>query len=497
MSEPKKVDRRKFIYAGLGAVALIAIGAAAYVAMNPPVVTVTTSTTVPTTSVVTTTVPTTSVVTTTSVATTTVPTTSVVTTTKTLIKEEITCIGHSVFWPLFGQGELLENFAKETGITVNYISCGHTDLREKVITQWLAGGSEYDAIIWSTTNLAKEYTQYMEPLDNYIERDKKEMEYDDIYPSLIKIGSKDGHVYEMPLRTGTNILFYRKDLFEQYGLATPVKTWDEYLEVAKQLTLDLNKDGTPDIYGAGVYGDSVYAYDASMDFIYGFGGHVLEEFEPGKWRCVLNSPEAIEGIQYYVDLYQKYKVCPPGTPQTNNEKLITAMQQELVATAIMYAPYAVNVNDPSKSKVPGKVGYQPRPVKKGMAFPGLNWASCWGILINKQSKKKNAAWEFIKFLTSKSSDMYMALRGNGPIRASTFNSSEFREKFGLQWVETFSAQLAKSVPPCDVAGTPTEIRDLMGREINAAITGQKSVKEVMDGLTQKINDILKARDYQV
>jgi multiple sugar transport system substrate-binding protein len=56
-SEPKKVDRRKFIYAGLGAVALIAIGAAAYVAMNPPVVTqtVTTSTTVPTTSVVTTT----------------------------------------------------------------------------------------------------------------------------------------------------------------------------------------------------------------------------------------------------------------------------------------------------------------------------------------------------------------------------------------------------------------------------------------------------------
>jgi len=73
MSEPKKVDRRKFIYAGLGAVALIAIGAAAYIAMNPPVVTKTT--TVPTTSVVTTTVPTTSVVTTT------VPTTSVVTTT--------------------------------------------------------------------------------------------------------------------------------------------------------------------------------------------------------------------------------------------------------------------------------------------------------------------------------------------------------------------------------------------------------------------------------
>jgi len=79
MSEPKKVDRRNFLYAGLGAVALIAVGAAAYVAMNPPVVTQTATsvvtTAVPTTSVITTTVPTTSVVTTTSVATTTVPTT--------------------------------------------------------------------------------------------------------------------------------------------------------------------------------------------------------------------------------------------------------------------------------------------------------------------------------------------------------------------------------------------------------------------------------------
>ncbi|MEM3872193.1 MAG: hypothetical protein QXE05_06505, partial [Nitrososphaeria archaeon] len=65
-SEPKKVDRRNFIYAGLGAVALVAIGAAAYIAMNPPVVTVTQSTTVPTTSLVTTT----------SVVTTTVPTTT-------------------------------------------------------------------------------------------------------------------------------------------------------------------------------------------------------------------------------------------------------------------------------------------------------------------------------------------------------------------------------------------------------------------------------------
>ncbi|MEM4522321.1 MAG: hypothetical protein QW738_03785 [Nitrososphaeria archaeon] len=80
-SEPKKVDRRSFLYVGLGAVALIAIGAAAYFATKPPeVVTVTQPTTTAVTTVVTTTQPTTTVVTTT------VPTTTVITTTPTTPK---------------------------------------------------------------------------------------------------------------------------------------------------------------------------------------------------------------------------------------------------------------------------------------------------------------------------------------------------------------------------------------------------------------------------
>jgi ABC-type glycerol-3-phosphate transport system substrate-binding protein len=72
-TEPKKVDRRNFLYVGLGAVALVAIGAAAYIAMNPPVVTqtittaTTATTTVPTTTVIT--QPTTTVVTTTTATT--------------------------------------------------------------------------------------------------------------------------------------------------------------------------------------------------------------------------------------------------------------------------------------------------------------------------------------------------------------------------------------------------------------------------------------------
>jgi len=140
-SEPKKMDRRKFIYAGLGAVALIAIGAVAYVAMNPPLVTQTVTTTVPTTSVVTTTVPTTSVVTTT------VPTTS------TTSPEEL------VFWqtkPLTSDGELawntlISDFQKahpEIPLKVQVIP--EYDLTTKASATFQLGAVPFD-FAWVTT----------------------------------------------------------------------------------------------------------------------------------------------------------------------------------------------------------------------------------------------------------------------------------------------------------------------------------------------------------
>jgi len=138
-SEPKKVDRRKFIYAGLGAVALIAIGAAAYVAMNPPVVTktVTTSTTVPTTSVVTTTVPTTSVVTTT------VPTTTVVTTTPTTtpIGGKLTIIFEKGWYPQEDEAKkwLATMFKRETGVDVELDIFAEEDAHKKVVAGCQAG----------------------------------------------------------------------------------------------------------------------------------------------------------------------------------------------------------------------------------------------------------------------------------------------------------------------------------------------------------------------
>src|SRR5690606_28719970 len=58
-----------------------------------------------------------------------------------------------------------------------------------------------------------------------------------------------------PLFTITTGLLYRTDLFEEAGL-TPPETWDEFIEVAKKLTVDTDGDGSIDRWGFAMVGSN-------------------------------------------------------------------------------------------------------------------------------------------------------------------------------------------------------------------------------------------------
>jgi multiple sugar transport system substrate-binding protein len=46
------------------------------------------------------------------------------------------------------------------------------------------------------------------------------------------------------------LLYYRRDLFQRYGLAVP-QTWDDMLALVKRMNgTDADGDGQPELYGA-------------------------------------------------------------------------------------------------------------------------------------------------------------------------------------------------------------------------------------------------------
>ncbi len=114
------------------------------------------------------------------------------------------------------------------------------------------------------------------------------------------------------------MLYYNKDMFDAAGLPYPSAkaedawTWDEFVQVATKLTLDVNgkhpgEDGF-DPQKIAQYGCNVDNWTWQLEvWARSNGGAWFSE--DGK-TCVINSAEAIESIQKVADLYLVYHVAP-------------------------------------------------------------------------------------------------------------------------------------------------------------------------------------------
>ena len=466
-SEPKKVDRRKFIYAGLGAVALIAIGAAAYVAMNPPVVTqtVTTSTTVPTTSVVTTTVPTTSVVTTT------VPTTSTVTSTATIKKPVI------VLW---WTSELDEAWRKQfseyeqrTGQAVVYEAVGWADMHAKKLATWAAQSDRFDVSFSYPPEYPSDHI-YFEPLDQYVSPEEKHL----IVDPAIEINTIDGQLKVLPFFATLRVLHYRKDLFDQAGISRPPKNWDEMIEYGKEIQ-DMTKGS--------VWG-TLWAWkgDAGLRYFNILLNTVDGKLYDEKFKPAFNTPEGLRVMEFINDVMNTHKICPPGAltwantgaEMPNYYQGNAAMVIEdvsLLKTANMTLPF------PSKANISIVPGTE---IKAS--------GSCYlpqGFIINKFSTNKDAAVKLIKYFALNNDavvNMYK-LCGYIPVLRSALQDPRITDNpLDKAMFDTTLAQLQYNCEPWTRHPKYSIFRDVITDEIAAMLLGQKTPKQALQDAESKI-----------
>ncbi len=140
----------------------------------------------------------------------------------------------------------------------------------------------------------------------------------------------------------TFVLFYNEDLFTRMGVDAPPSnpseawTWDEFVEVAKLMTLDEENRNANDpafdptrIKQFGVtFGTWWGVYS---NFIYSNQGDWLSE---DGTTFALNQPEATEAIQALADLINVHHVAPSAAQSESIPALNVAMQTGRVAMAI-------------------------------------------------------------------------------------------------------------------------------------------------------------------
>ncbi len=284
----------------------------------------------------------------------------------------------------------------------------------KIATQ-IAGGDIPDVLQIATEGQQMFASKgLLEPLDDYIAKDKDVIDdyYNDIDPALITFikdhGSPDGKTYYLPGDFNTMVLWCNVDVVEKAGATLPGAgedwTWDQFEQFAKTI-----KDTT------GAYAiDAGYGYFSGlMPWVLTAGGNSLSD----DWKtATFDTPEVVEAATFERSLVANgYSPAPGGTfddyAQTAQDKLACfgGGRWPIIQT---------RTND-----MVDKTQIVAWPTKAGNGSP-IGWNS-YPIL--KDSKNKDAAWTFVKFLISKNGSSFFANLGGTivPARRSVAESESF------------------------------------------------------------------------
>lgn len=384
---------------------------------------------------------------------------------------------------------LTPRFEKLTGIKVIVDDLPYLTLREKQIIELTGKTGVYDLLgidhIWFG-----EYSSFLLPLDNYIQRDKSAIDYDDFMPSLAEAyGQWENKTYGFPFHPDVSALYYREDLFTDpankaafrakygYELAPP-ETWKQFRDVAEFFTRDYNGDGEIDFFGfASAYVRGEHIVCDYLDRLWGFGGEFLDE----NWRPVFNDDVGLRALEFYLDTI---KYGPPGMTSYAHDETTTAFTEGKVAMVVQWTYFFPQFKDPTVSKIPERSGYAVLPGKR----PVLGG---WGMGISRDSKNPDAAWEFLKWITSKEIAKEW-MEGAVPARRSILESPEFIKKyphFPAMKKGYAGAKMRPRIPEYP------KISEIFALELSEAVAGRKTPEKALDDAANQITEILRKAGY--
>lgn len=181
------------------------------------------------------------------------------------------------------------------------------------------------------------------------------------------------------------VLFYNKDLFDknQVEYPKPEWTWKEELAAAQKLT-----DAKNGIWGT-------YAPIQFWEFY-----KTIAQNGGGIWSAdnkpTVNSKENIDALNWMLDKARKYKVSPPLNDDTFNQPDadLNAFKAGKIA---MLRGGIWNIGRFADATFKWDIALEPGSMKKGHHF----FAD--GLVVSEKSKNADAAWKFIKFMSSDAS----------------------------------------------------------------------------------------------
>jgi len=473
------------------------VGVAGYVLVSAPAPTTTTTTTTPTTTTTTTT-PTTTTTTTTAPPTTTTTTAPPTTTTTTAPGATIKVITYAGPESDILEKGLYTAFEEETGINVEVEVYDEPTLREKMILDFEAGTGTYDVVRVQFWHIPEYISMgWLEPLNEYIET-KPNPEWLDLdqIPGLDAL-THDGNIYALTDTLLSNVMIYRKDIFDAEGWKVPT-TVAEYLDILDKFENCKLAGKYTDMYGTWGRGYSSFdAYGSISGWTWAYGSTFID-FVNGKPVARVNDAVNVQAMEDWVHMLKEHG--PPGQATIGWVKGGELFCGGKILMQTEVSGFGNYYNNPELSGVAGKVGFALSPI--GPAGEHVQWYFSTGLGINADSKNKDAAWKFIQWRTSAEgykTELANNIRLDMPYLAAYGwpEHTALAENWGVE-------EFMKVLPEAQAYATGlhwplipefTEVSEAITTQISAAIAGTKTVQAALDDAQVAVNAILTEAGY--
>lgn len=392
-------------------------------------------------------------------------------------------------------------FEKETGIKVNWKMLSEDVVREKVLLDLAAKTGKYDLVLTDVWILPEHIKSgYLEPLDGFIKSDNN-FNRDVWYETFLNALTFNGSLYALPMESFGTALVYRKDLFDKFGIKVPT-TVSELENAASKLTRDLDNDKIIDIYGVASRAKAGEEPAIIVSgFAWAYGGtwfennaSTSEEIKRIKAKPAFNTPAFRRGFTAYCNLLKKYG--PPGIKDYTWYEIVRDGRRGKVAM-LLYAGYNVGAVDHPKYNMREKY-YAALPVKGPKNYVQENFVMGYGI--NRDSKNKDAAWKFLKFMSSEvfmsgvvqehvTSIPIRSIREGKLYRKMHPYLTSDREYVLEQNIELIDWNYMPHIPEYSV------IADMLGVATSQVVAGKTDAKEALERLNVAVYKLMEQSGY--
>lgn len=345
-------------------------------------------------------------------------------------------------------------------IKVNIETVGYGDYFVRLMTSVVAGTAP-DAFELNFENFAAYAMKgTIQPLDELIEKSGFDISVSD--PNALAAFRSGGKQYGLPFSFSNVIILYNKDLFDQAGVSYPTSdwTWADQLDAATKIR---------------ALGEDIFGIFQPIQFhefykvVRQNGGSLFNE---DMTKFTVNTPENVETLQYMVDRVQKHNVMPTEEQLSGmgDWDLFAAGRLGMLVTGSWAFPYMMENCD-----FDWDIAVEPGNTAKATHF----FAN--GVVINKDTKKAEAAFEWIKFLSASKEAAEIRVKAGWELPAVTHQ--EILDMYAATTPPESKSVIFESLqylvtPP--VIEQFGELSDILGRHLEDARDGFVTPQEALD-----------------